>query len=130
LQRDNKERFEIIIQETGTEEMYRTLYRSLLLLSKYQVTHSEMLISSLGIQVFPTVVMAAPAMLIKTATTFVIFIESCPRRAPKKSVNNPDVEVRTVVLATLVFASAEFDKYCMTSKQMQQSLHCFRNRFL
>lgn len=91
--------------------MYRMFYRSLLLPSKNQLTHSEMPISSLGVQVFPTVVMAAPAMLIKTATTFAIFIESWPRRAPKKSVNNPDVEVRTVVLATLVFASAEFDKY-------------------
>ena len=67
---------------------------------------------------FPNVVMATPAMQIKTATTFVIFTDSWPRRAPKKRVKSPDVEVRTVVLATLVFASAEFDKYCMTSKQM------------
>lgn len=133
LQRDNKEWFEIIIQEINwnvrNAEMYRTLYRSLLLPSKNQWTHSDMVISSIGIQVFPTVVMTAPAMLIKTATTFVIFIDSWPRRAPKKSVNNPDIEVRTVVLATLVFASAEFDKYCMTSKQMQHWLHCLRNRF-
>ena len=75
-----------------------------------------MLCSSLGVQVFPMVVMATPVMVIKTATTFVIFIESWPRRAPNKSVKSPDVAVRTVVLATLVFASAEFDKYCMTSK--------------
>jgi hypothetical protein len=28
-------------------------------------------------------------------------------------VKSPEVEVKTVVLATLVFASAEFDKYCI-----------------
>lgn len=65
-------------------------------------------------QVFPIVVVATPAILTKTATTFAILMESWPRRAPKKSVKSPDVEVRTVVLATLVFARAEFDKYCMT----------------
>lgn len=78
-----------------------------------------MLSDSLGVQVFPNVVMATPAMLIKTATIFAIFIESWPRRAPNNNVNSPDVEVRTVVLATLVFASAEFDKYCNTSKQIR-----------
>ena len=81
------------------------------LLTTY-LTYSEALRNSSAAQVFPTVVMATPAMLMKTATSFAIVIESCPRRAPKKSVNRPDVEVRTVVLATLVFARAEFEKYC------------------
>lgn len=64
-------------------------------------------------QVFPKAVIATPAMLIKTATTLPKLMESWPRRAPKKSVKSPDVEVRTVVLATLVFAKAEFEKNCM-----------------
>ena len=70
-----------------------------------------MLSCSSAAQVFPTVVMAAPVKLIKTATTFGTFTESWPRRAPKKSVKRPDVELRIVVLATLVFASARVDRY-------------------
>lgn len=76
-------------------------------------THSEMLRYSSFAQVFPAVVIATPAILTKTATTFAILMESWPSRAPKKSVKSPDVEVRTVVLATLVLARAEFDRYCM-----------------
>lgn len=79
--------------------------------------YSDELRSSSGAQVFPTVVMATPAMLMKTATTFAILIDSSPSRAPKKSVKSPEVEVKTVVLATLVFASAEFDIYCIWSNQ-------------
>jgi len=56
--------------------------------------------------------MVTPAMQIKTAAILVIFTESWPRRAPKKRVKRPDMEFRTVVLATLVFASAMFAKYC------------------
>lgn len=72
-----------------------------------------MLIFSSAAQVFPTVVMATPAMLIKTAAILVMFTESWPRMAPKKRVKRLDMEFRTVVLATLVFASAMFEKYCM-----------------
>lgn len=115
-----------LLQNGQKEEMHKSPYRSLPMLSKKQLAYSEMLINSLGVQVFPNVVMATPVMLIKTATIFVRFIESWPRRAPKKSVNSPDVEVRTVVLATLVFASAEFDKYCMRSKHIKPSLEYFR----
>ena len=61
--------------------------------------------------------MAIPAMLINTATTLATFMVSWPRRTPKKSVKSPEVEVRTVVLATLVFARAEFDKYCKILKR-------------
>lgn len=80
------------------------------------LTYSEMVRNSSAAQVFPTVVMATPAMLIKTAISFATFMESCPSRAPMKSVKSPDVEFRTVVLATLVFARAEFDKYCIALK--------------
>lgn len=55
--------------------------------------------------------MATPAMLTKTATTFDTFNLSSPRKAPMKSVNSPEVDDNTVVLATLVRASAAFDKY-------------------
>ena len=51
-------------------------------------------------------------MLTKTATTLATFKESWPRNAPMKRVKSPDVEDNTVVLATLVRASAAFDKYC------------------
>lgn len=51
-------------------------------------------------------------MLTKTASTLATFKESCPRNAPIKRVKSPDVEDNTVVLATLVRASAAFDKYC------------------
>lgn len=67
-------------------------------------------------QVFPRVVMTTPAKLTKTASTFAILKESCPRNAPMKRVNNPEVEDKTVVLVTLVRASAAFDKYCMEQK--------------
>lgn len=56
--------------------------------------------------------MATPAMLTKTATTFAIFKESWPKNAPIKSVKSPEVEDKTVVLATLVRARAAFAKYC------------------
>lgn len=62
--------------------------------------------------VFPNVVMATPAMLTKTATTFARFKESWPKNAPMKSVKSPEVEDKTVVLATLVRARAAFEKYC------------------
>lgn len=46
--------------------------------------------------------------------------------APKKSVKRPDVDVNTVVLATLVLAKAEFDKYykeiqCNTITQIRHN---------
>jgi hypothetical protein len=56
--------------------------------------------------------MATPAMLTKTATTFATFKESWPRYAPMKRVKSPEVDDNTVVLATLVRASAAFDRYC------------------
>lgn len=71
-----------------------------------------MLSISSGTHVFPTVVIATPAILIKTAAIFAAFTDSCPISAPKRSVKSPEVEVKTVVLATLVYARAEFDKYC------------------
>lgn len=80
-------------------------------------TYSAELSNSSGAQVFPTVVSATPVILIQTATTLTIFTESWPISAPKNSVKSPDVEVKTVVLATLVFASAEFDKYCKSLNQ-------------
>lgn len=63
-------------------------------------------------QVFPSVVITTPAMLTKTATTLATFKESCPRNAPMKRVKSPEVEDNTVVLATLVRASAALEKYC------------------
>lgn len=59
--------------------------------------------------------MTTPVIQIKTEHTLAIFKESCPSNAPKKRVKRPDVDVNTVVLATLVFASAEFERYCMTA---------------
>lgn len=56
--------------------------------------------------------MATPAMLTNTETTFGTFKESWPKNAPIKRVNNPEVDDKTVVLATLVRRSAAFDKYC------------------
>jgi len=87
-------------------------------------TYSEMMICSSVIQVFPIVVMATPAMLIKTAAILVIFTESWPRKAPKKRVKRPDMEFRTVVLATLVFASAMFEKYCIISIKYSEHNEC------
>lgn len=75
-------------------------------------TYSDTLNISSEAHVFPTVVIATPVILNATAIIFVVFIDSCPSSAPKKSVKSADVEVKTVVLATLVLASAEFDKYC------------------
>lgn len=49
----------------------------------------------------------------KTAIVFTEVIESWPNKAPKKSANSPDVDVKIVVLATLVFAKAKFDEYCI-----------------
>lgn len=66
--------------------------------------------------VFPRVVIATPAMLIKTATTFATLKESWPRIAPMKRVNKPEVEDSTVVLETLVWARAAFDKYWKEDK--------------
>lgn len=77
-------------------------------------TNPELLISdSSDAQVCPMVVITTPAMLIKTAITFAAFIESWPSSTPMKRVKSPDVEDSTVVLATLVLASAAFDKYCI-----------------
>ena len=76
-------------------------------------THTEAFIcESSAAQVFPMAVIATPAMLTKTATTFATFKESWPRYAPMKRVKSPEVEDNTVVLATLVRASAAFDRYC------------------
>ena len=75
-------------------------------------------------QVFPRVVIATPAMLTNTATTFVMFNESSPRKAPMKRVNSPEVEDNTVVLATLVRASAAFDKYCKATKKELRRQMC------
>lgn len=86
---------------------------SLLQLKGTDSTYSETLSISSGAHVFPMVVIATPVMLIKTAVTLATFTESFPISAPKTSVKSPDVEVKMVVLATLVFARAEFDKYCM-----------------
>jgi len=73
----------------------------------------EVLISdSSEAQVFPRAVMMTPAMLTNTATTFAMFKESCPRSTPMKRVKSPEVEDKTVVLATLVRARAAFDIYC------------------
>lgn len=82
--------------------------------NKNQVkTYTEALsCDSSAAQVFPSVVMATPAMLTRTATTFAAFKESWPKNAPIKRVKSPEVEDKTVVLATLVRASAAFDKYC------------------
>ena len=62
-------------------------------------------------QVFPRVVMTTPAMLTNTATTFAMFSESSPRSTPMKRVKSPEVEDKTVVLATLVRARAAFERY-------------------
>lgn len=67
-------------------------------------------------QVLPRVVITTPAILTKTATTLTIFNESWPRAAPMNRVKSPEVEDKTVVLATLVRASAAFDRYCKRRK--------------
>lgn len=70
-----------------------------------------MLRFSSSAHVLPMVVMATPVMLITTAATLDTLMVSWEMSAPKKSVKRPDVDVNTVVLATLVLAKAEFDKY-------------------
>lgn len=75
-------------------------------------TYSATLSVSSKAHVFPKVVIATPAILTKTAVIFAVFTDSWPMSAPKRSVKSPEVEVKTVVLATLVYARAEFDKYC------------------
>lgn len=67
-------------------------------------------------QVLPRVVIMTPAILTKTATTLTIFNESWPRAAPINRVKSPEVEDKTVVLATLVRASAAFERYCKRIK--------------
>lgn len=75
-------------------------------------THEDIFsCASSAAQVFPKVVMITPPMLTNTAIIFATFKESCPKNAPKKRVNSPEVEDKTVVLATLVRASAAFEKY-------------------
>lgn len=61
--------------------------------------------------VLPRVAITTPVMLMKTATNFATFKESCPRSTPVKRVKSPEVDDRIVVLATLVLASAAFDRY-------------------
>jgi hypothetical protein len=75
-------------------------------------TYEALSCESSAAQVLPRVVMATPAMLTKTATTFDTFIVSWPINTPMKRVNSPEVDDKTVVLATLVRASAAFDRYC------------------
>lgn len=75
-------------------------------------THEDIFSSaSSAAQVFPNVVMITPPMLTNTATIFATFKESWPKNAPKKRVNSPEVDDKTVVLATLVRARAAFEKY-------------------
>jgi hypothetical protein len=103
----------VLILKLEREKVWSLEKKNFPLLSRLHLTYSEKLDASSRAQVFPTVVIATPAMVIKTATTLAKFIVSCPRTAPNKRVKSPEVEVKTVVLATLVFASAEFDKYCI-----------------
>lgn len=84
-------------------------------------TYSEMTGNPLVAQVFPRVVMTTPAILMKTATTLVMVMDSCPTRAPNSRAKRPDVEFKMVAVATLVFARAEFEKYCESLKQIYQS---------
>ena len=72
--------------------------------------------------VFPKVVMATPAMLTRTAITFAAFKESWPKNTPMKRVKSPEVDDKTVVLATLVRASAAFDRYCPQQKRLTKNL--------
>lgn len=59
-------------------------------------------------QVFPSVVIATPAMLMTTEITLTAFTESSPSIALIKRVKNPEVEDNNVVLATSVRANAAF----------------------
>lgn len=56
--------------------------------------------------------MITPAILMKTATTLEMVMDSSPTRAPNRRAKRPDVEFKMVAVATLVFARAEFEKYC------------------
>jgi hypothetical protein len=56
--------------------------------------------------------MKTPVMVTETAIILLAFIESWPNKALKNKVNNPEVDERIVVLATLVLANAALDKYC------------------
>lgn len=85
------------------------------------VTYSEMIRYSFVAQVFPKVVMATPAMLMRTATTLEMVMDSCPRTAPNRRANRPDVEFKMVAVATLVFARAEFEKYYKSLEQIYQN---------
>lgn len=69
--------------------------------------------------------MTTPAILTKTASTFAILRESCPKSAPKKRVKSPEVEDSTVVLATLVRASAALEKYYKKPKNICQHFVSF-----
>lgn len=73
-------------------------------------------------QVFPSAVMATPAKLTTTETTFTTFMESCPKNAPMKRVKSPEVEFNTIVLETLVRARAAFVKYCQQQKSTVNKL--------
>lgn len=79
-------------------------------------TYSDALSISSEAHVFPMVVMRTPVILTNTARILATFMDSWPVSAAKKRVKSPDVEVNTVVLATLVLARAEFDKYCKSFK--------------
>ena len=80
-----------------------------------------MIRNSLVAQVFPKVVMMTPAILMKTATTLEMVMDSCPTRAPNRRAKRPDVEFKIVAVATLVFARAEFEKYC---KSLNKRHYC------
>jgi hypothetical protein len=78
-------------------------------------------------QVFPYAVMTTPAMLTKTETKFITFIESSPSNAPIRRVKSPEVENTIVVLATLVLARAAFIKYCKKKKKVRFHKYlCFK----
>ncbi|KAK9232540.1 hypothetical protein WN943_022787 [Citrus x changshan-huyou] len=51
--------------------------------------------------------MATPSMLIKTAASFAIVIESCPRRAPKKSTNREMGAEGAVLVPPLIIVNEE-----------------------
>jgi hypothetical protein len=73
-------------------------------------------------QVFPYAVMTTPAMLTKTETKFITFIESSPSNAPIRRVKSPEVENIIVVLATLVLARAAFIKYCKKKQKKKNQI--------
>lgn len=67
--------------------------------------------------------MTTPVMLTNTAITFAKFRESWPKNAPMKRVNSPEVDDKTVVLATLVRARAAFDRYCKRGARCKSANH-------